>query len=361
MAPPPAEMLASDKFQTFLNDVRAAYDIVVLDTPPLLPVVDTLELVPLVDGVVLCVRASRTTASRRVREGRARETAREPLGLMVTGVRRGDEQEYGYYSYAYGPGTSSRPRSPARECAGPARVLHVSHSAQPGGEPRGGAGAAAACAPERDEPGPVPRGRPRADRVRALGLPAEVLPVAARGTHGAGRPPSRGQAPHARRGRGPRTCEQGARRCRTCGPPGGGAELCVAPEHLGQKPGLQRVAGRMRARAVVCSSGHRPAPSTRVPRTPVRVVHLGPEPDRLPGAATTGPAAGPVAGLRRPAPALEARTSWRSPLCRLCWSGSRTRSCASSAGAPLAWTGLPAGAPGAHPQPRHCAGRRVNR
>jgi succinoglycan biosynthesis transport protein ExoP len=98
----PAELISSQRFRSFLEEVTKVYDAVVIDTPPLLSVADTLELVPLVDGVLICIRADQTTRD----QARAVKTALERLpsrttALVVTGLKRGRESDYGYYSYAY--------------------------------------------------------------------------------------------------------------------------------------------------------------------------------------------------------------------------------------------------------------------
>lgn len=99
-APLPAEMLGSDRFADFLGKVSEAYDVVVLDTSPILAVVDALELAPQVDGLIVCVRLSRTTRDelRAAREALAHIPGR-PTGVVVTGVQPGHDS---YYGYSYG-------------------------------------------------------------------------------------------------------------------------------------------------------------------------------------------------------------------------------------------------------------------
>ncbi|HEU4963878.1 MAG TPA: CpsD/CapB family tyrosine-protein kinase [Bacilli bacterium] len=55
----PAELLGSKAMRRLLNKVRDEYDIVLIDTPPLLPVTDAQVLAPCVDGAVLVVRSGK--------------------------------------------------------------------------------------------------------------------------------------------------------------------------------------------------------------------------------------------------------------------------------------------------------------
>ena len=97
-----AELLQSKRFATVLAELAATYDMVVLDTSPLLSVADTIELLPRADARLLCVRARQTTrdqvhAAREIIE----RVPAKPTGVVVTGLRHRDEVDYGYYSYAY--------------------------------------------------------------------------------------------------------------------------------------------------------------------------------------------------------------------------------------------------------------------
>ena len=58
--PNPAELLGSARMQEILHEAKARFDVVLLDSPPLLAVTDAAVLATMVDGVVLVIRAQRT-------------------------------------------------------------------------------------------------------------------------------------------------------------------------------------------------------------------------------------------------------------------------------------------------------------
>ena len=96
--PNPAELLASEHFEQMLQKVTKAYEVVILDTSPLLSVVDTRELLPVIDGVVICARSYQTTRE----QARATREALDHFpvfvaGLVITGVRHSDDDYYTYY------------------------------------------------------------------------------------------------------------------------------------------------------------------------------------------------------------------------------------------------------------------------
>jgi capsular exopolysaccharide synthesis family protein len=101
----PSELLASDNFKGFIEAVTTSYDLVVLDSSPVLSVVDTRELLPLVDGVIVCARSHQTTHDQAQATREALQHTAAPLtGLVVTGVQVRDDAYYDYYHHYAGTG-----------------------------------------------------------------------------------------------------------------------------------------------------------------------------------------------------------------------------------------------------------------
>ncbi len=99
IAPRPAELLASQAFQSFLDEVGEVYDTVILDSPPLLAVADSLELIPRVDSILMCVRLDQTTRDQaRAAMAALGRLPDRPTAIVLTNV---SERAGGYYSYYY--------------------------------------------------------------------------------------------------------------------------------------------------------------------------------------------------------------------------------------------------------------------
>lgn len=96
-----AELVGSARFAEFLCQVRNAYDIVIIDSTPLLPVADAREILPHVDAVVVCARENETKREEALaaKAALARFPAR-PTGVVITGVRP-ERDDTEVYSYSY--------------------------------------------------------------------------------------------------------------------------------------------------------------------------------------------------------------------------------------------------------------------
>jgi tyrosine-protein kinase Etk/Wzc len=115
--PNPAELLGSSRMQEILREAKAGFDVVLLDSPPLLAVTDAAVLATMVDGVVLVIRTERTKrdAVRRAL-GHIRSVRGRLLGAVLNDVdmRSGLYYgSYGHYYYSY-YGNERRTRGDAR-------------------------------------------------------------------------------------------------------------------------------------------------------------------------------------------------------------------------------------------------------
>ncbi|MCG0278580.1 MAG: polysaccharide biosynthesis tyrosine autokinase [Thermanaeromonas sp.] len=101
--PNPAELLGSVRMAELLQELKNSYDIVVLDTPPIIAVTDAMILAPQVSGVLLVLRAGTAVVemAKEAKEQLERVNARI-LGAVLNGVKRKGGGDYHYYYYYYG-------------------------------------------------------------------------------------------------------------------------------------------------------------------------------------------------------------------------------------------------------------------
>ncbi len=99
----PLTLLTGKRFLELIEYARASYDMVLIDSPPLLPVVDTRILREMADMLVFVVRAGATPPQAAVR---SLQTLRGAAGVIFNGVSPGSFRRYYYYDaysrYAYG-------------------------------------------------------------------------------------------------------------------------------------------------------------------------------------------------------------------------------------------------------------------
>lgn len=118
LPPNPAELLSSAEMEELISFLKANYDYVILDTPPVDIVADALPLTQLVDGVVLVVRYHQSIHPELAAAVERLEFAgAKILGFILNGVEetttyyRGhykrSYKRYGY-NYGYGYGYSSK-------------------------------------------------------------------------------------------------------------------------------------------------------------------------------------------------------------------------------------------------------------
>jgi len=106
--PNPAELLQSRGMSDVIAKLRQAYDIVLLDAPPLLPVTDAALVGVQADGVLLVVRHGVTTrAQLREAHDRLANVGARVVGAVINRAPVRGSDSYGYsYGYGYGYGQS---------------------------------------------------------------------------------------------------------------------------------------------------------------------------------------------------------------------------------------------------------------
>ncbi|MEQ3549043.1 polysaccharide biosynthesis tyrosine autokinase [Pseudonocardia nematodicida] len=129
LPPNPSELLGSNQMRSLLQEARSTYDLVLVDTPPVLPVADAAALLPATDGALLVCGYGRTTTQQLSAAAHAlRAVSGSVLGVILTlvparriGRDSGYEGTYESVREARGAGThrnGSSSTSPPRVSTG---------------------------------------------------------------------------------------------------------------------------------------------------------------------------------------------------------------------------------------------------
>ena len=102
--PYPAELLGSPRMHTLMDEWRAEFDFIVVDSPPVLPVTDAQLLEEMADATVLLARVGFTTRAALERAYKLllthrKDQARPAIGVLLNFVARRSSAYYGYYGY----------------------------------------------------------------------------------------------------------------------------------------------------------------------------------------------------------------------------------------------------------------------
>lgn len=110
--PNPSELLGSTSMAQLLQKLTDNYDMVVVDTPPLLPVTDAAILAKLTGGALLVVGADKLHRNQLGESVGALETVgARILGIVLNRQARKQGDSYAYYDYAPGSSAGGKPRS----------------------------------------------------------------------------------------------------------------------------------------------------------------------------------------------------------------------------------------------------------
>jgi capsular exopolysaccharide synthesis family protein len=110
--PNPVELLGSDQMTELLERLERMYDIVVIDSPPLVPVADPAALAGRCDGVIIVARSGKTDRRRLLDGARVIERAGGHLLGVVLNFLKPSDAPYDY-NYYYGYRTADRPAGQA--------------------------------------------------------------------------------------------------------------------------------------------------------------------------------------------------------------------------------------------------------
>lgn len=101
LPPRPAELFGTDRSREIFAELKHRFDMVIVDTPPVLPVSDTVHMATFADGVILIVEAARTSRKKVERAIHLLNNANASVMGFLLNKSQGGMAEYRKARYQY--------------------------------------------------------------------------------------------------------------------------------------------------------------------------------------------------------------------------------------------------------------------
>ncbi|QUR93811.1 CpsD/CapB family tyrosine-protein kinase [Macrococcoides canis] len=98
--PNPSELLSSKRFSELINNLKEYFDMIIIDTPPVLAVTDAVILSTVVDGTIIVTNVETNNKHHllKAKEVLVKSDA-NILGVVLNNVEKSSKDDYYYYEY----------------------------------------------------------------------------------------------------------------------------------------------------------------------------------------------------------------------------------------------------------------------
>ncbi|WP_442973009.1 polysaccharide biosynthesis tyrosine autokinase [Rhodococcus sp. NBC_00294] len=136
LPPNPSELLGSEAARTVMDTLRASFDYVVVDAPPLLPVTDASVITAHADGAIVVARHGHTKRDELTRAlGNLTQVGAPILGVILTMAPSRGKRDYDYRHYYETDTTVARQDAPSAAVRPAAPVVVPEPAPEPTPEP----------------------------------------------------------------------------------------------------------------------------------------------------------------------------------------------------------------------------------
>ncbi|MGM0880095.1 MAG: CpsD/CapB family tyrosine-protein kinase [Bacillota bacterium] len=96
--PNPSEMLASKRMEVLLEELKQRFDIIIIDTPPVLAVADSQIVAAQCEGVIMVIDSGRVKKEAALKAKASLELVNARIiGVVINNIKRNDADDYYYY------------------------------------------------------------------------------------------------------------------------------------------------------------------------------------------------------------------------------------------------------------------------